>query len=231
MKKLAVIFTLVGAIASQGGAAHAALIAYWNFNALSITTASLPGSGGVPTTISADTGSGSLNLAGFLGTVDDFAGSTLNALGGDAAEESLSLVAAGPAGGPYPGNGSYVDLQVSTSGYVDPIISFATRGTSTGFNTGAWSYSTNGVTFTPLVGNTASISTTFAVATLDMTGVAGVANQPSLTLRYTVSGATSNSGNNRIDNLQLNATPVPEPATMALAGLGILASAVVGRRK
>ena len=231
MKKLAVIITLVGAIASQGSAAQAALIAYWNFNGLSIATASAPGSGGVPTTISADSGAGTVNLTGFLGTVDDFAGSTINALNADPSEESLSLVAAGVSGGPYPGNGSYIDLQVSTAGYVDPIITFATRGTATGFNSGTWAYSTDGVAFTPLAGNTASVSTAFAVATLDLTGIAGVANKPSLTLRYTVSGATSNSGNNRIDNLQINATPVPEPATMALAGFGILASVVVGRRK
>lgn len=37
-------------------------------------------------------------------------------------------------------------------------------------------------------------------------------------LRYTLTGASSGSGNNRIDNLLLQATPIPEPAHLGLIG-------------
>jgi hypothetical protein len=196
--------------------ADAALIAYWNFNTLSIATASPPGSGGVPLTIGASSGTGSLSLAAWGGNVDDFGGTTLNALFGDAAEESLSLISAGPSGGPFPGNGSYIEISFSMAGFQAIDISMASRGTSTGFNTGQWSYSTDGTTFTNFGSNTGTTSTSFAVVNPGST--TGLDNAATAYLRYTLSGATSNSGNNRIDNLQINAIAVPEPTAMLLVG-------------
>lgn len=180
-------------------------IAYWNFNGLSIAVASAPGSGGVPTTMTADVGAGTLSLTGFGGTVDDFSGSALNALGGVAAEESLSLVAGGTVD-PFPGNNTSIDLQLNLTGFHDPIITFATRGTSSGFTTGTWSYSTGGA-FTALPDNTATTSTSYSVKTLDLSSIDALDGAAAVTLRYTVSGATSSSGNNRIDNLLVSATP------------------------
>ncbi len=206
-------------------AAQASLVAYWNFNELSISTASVPGSGGVPLTIAANSGSGTLSLAGWAGTVDDFAGTTLNALFGDPAEESLSLISGGPSGGPYPGNGSYIQLSFSMTGLQSLEISFATRGTSTGFDTGQWSWSTDGITFTNFGPNTATRNTTFEVVQFS---TSALDNAATAFLRYTLSGATGNSGNNRIDNLQLNA--VPEPAAIA-ALLGLAALGVVLYRR
>jgi hypothetical protein len=198
---------------------------------LSIAAASAPGSGGVPTSIAADQGAGALDLTSWTGLVDDFAGSTINAIAPDVPGASLSLVAGGVTGGPYPGNQSYISATVSTVGLMDPIITFATRGTSTGFNASGWSYSTDGLSFTPIANSsTATRDTTFALVTVDLTGIGAVANQSSVTLRYAVDGASSNSGNNRIDNLQINATAIPEPATLALAGLGLLGVVTVRRR-
>ncbi len=226
MKRVLVLLAAMGIAVS----ASADIVAYWNFNGLSIATASAPGSGGVPTSISADQGAGTLSLTGWSGTVDDFAGSTINAIAPDAAEESLSLVAGGPAGGPYPGNGKYMQLNFSMTGLADPIVTFATRGTSTGFDTGTWSWSTDGSTFTPIAGlNTATRSTTFALATADLSAINGLDGASIAYLRYTLSGATSNSGNNRIDNLQLNATVIPEPATVGL--LGLVGGAAMLRRR
>lgn len=230
MKKIAMFLSLAAMVASSGGSAHAALIAYWNFNGLSITTASAPGSGGVPTSIAADQGAGTLSLAGFGGTVDDFAGTTLNALSGDPAEEALSPIAGGTAA-PFPGNDTYIATTFSTSGLQDVIVTFATRGTSTGFNSGLWSYSTDGTNFFPTgAPSTASQAGSFALATVDLTALAAIDNQSVVTLRYTLSGATSSSGNNRIDNLQVNATAIPEPATAALVIGGMLGLLTMGRR-
>jgi hypothetical protein len=204
---------------------QAALISYWNFNGLSIGTASAPGSGGVPTSIAADQGSGSLSLTGWGGLVDDFAGDVINALGGDPAGASLSLVS-------NAGNGTHIETAAfSTVGLQDVIVTFATRGTGTGFNSGTWSYSTDGSLFTAAPGNTATTSTTYALATMDLSAIDAIENQPSVYLRYTLDGAGSTSGNNRIDNLQINATEIPEPSTIGLLGLvGIVCAHAVRRR-
>ncbi|BBO32385.1 PEP-CTERM sorting domain-containing protein [Lacipirellula parvula] len=232
MKKLAVIFTLVGAIASQGSAAHAALIANWNFNTLSIATASTPGSGGVPTTLAASSGSGTLNLAGYLGTVDDFGGTTINAVGADPAEESLSLVA----GTNFPGNGTPVDFSFSTLGLEDVVLTYAHQRTATGYTTNAWSFSTDGGgSFTPVVTNVLpAAATTFAavgVVSVDFSAFPAIENKSSVIVRFVGTGATAAAGNNRLDNVQFNATPaVPEPATLSLAGLSLIAAVATRRR-
>lgn len=188
-------------------AGSADTVAYWNFNSLSIGSAAAPGSGGVPTSIAADVGTASLSLAGWTGLVDDFGGSTLNAQGGDASGASLSPVAGGTSPGPYPGNGGVIDLAVDFTGFENPVISFAVRGTSTGFNSGTWSYSIDGGAFTPVTSvNTATTSTTFSTATVDLSSYNDLDGTDNVILRYTLSGATSSGGNNRIDNLLIEAT-------------------------
>ncbi len=199
--------------AGMAGSANADLIAHWNFNGLSIATASAPGVGGVPTAINSDSGTATLSLSGWTGTVDDFAGSTINAVGTDPAEESLSLVS-------NAGNGSFIQISFSTAGYKDLAVSFATRGTSTGFSAGQWSYSNDGVAFTNFGASTATTSGTFALASVVAPNALN--NDSTAFLRYTLSGATSTSGNNRIDNLQLNANLIPEPASLALLGVGLV---------
>jgi hypothetical protein len=210
LKSLLLVTLAAGAAISQS---QAALVAYWNFNALSISTASVPGTGGVPTSIPADSGSGTLSLANWTGLVDDFAGTTINALNSDLAGATLSPVS-------DTGNGSHVDLIVSTTGVTDIKITFATRGTSTGFTIGLWSYSTDGGTSFTAAGlpNTATASTTFALATADFSGITAVENASNVIFRYTLDGATGASGNNRIDNIQINA--IPEPAAALLGALG-----------
>ncbi len=198
MKKI-ILALITGLLSVQSGIAD--VVSYWNFNSLSIVTASAPGTGGVPTTIAANQGAGTLSLTGFTGLVDDFGGSTLNVLNSDPAEESLSLVSSA-------GNNSFIELQLNLTGFADPIVSFATRGTASGFNSGVWSYSVAGGAFTTISGvNTATTSTAFALAPLvDLTAINAVDGQSNVRLRYTVSGATTTTGNNRIDNLQVNAT-------------------------
>ena len=225
MKKILLLAATVG-LAAFATQSQGALVAYWNFNGLVIATASPPGSGGVPLTISADQGSGTVGLSAWAGNVDDFSGSTTNALGSDLAGASLSLVqsAAG-------GNGTYVSFDISLSGLSDPVVTFATRGTSTGFDTGIWSWSTDGTIFTVVAGvNTATRSTTFALATVDLSAIDDIDNAASVTLRYTLSGASGSGGNNRIDNVQINATPVPEPSASALLALAALGLGVRRRR-
>ena len=221
MNRLCVAFLLVG-LSFITTTAEAEVIAYWNFNSLSIGDAGAPGTGGVPTTIAADQGSGTLSLADWTGLVDDFAGSTLNALNGDPSGASLSLVS-------NAGNGSFIQISFSMAGFTDLEVSFATRGTSTGFNLGQWAYSTDGTTFFDFGGNTATRATSFSIASVGTTN--GLDNISTAFLRYTLDGAEPGSGNNRIDNLQLNATAIPEPSSLAVLGLISAAGVAVRRRR
>lgn len=213
---LTVLMTASGALADT--------VAYWNFNSLSIATASAPGAGGVPTSITANQGTGTVSLTGWTGLVDDFAGSTINAIAPDASGASLSLVS-------NAGNNSFIELQLNLADFGDPIITFATRGTSSGFNSGVWSYSVAGGAFTTISGvNTATTSTTFALATVDLSAINAVDGQANVRLRYTLSGATNTSGNNRIDNIQVNATMTSDstpPLATAFAPLDNAASVPV----
>ncbi len=202
--------------AMAAGANAQTLIGYWNFNGLSIATASAPGSGGVPNSIASDSGTGAtLTLGGgnWDGLVDDFGGSTINALNSDVAGVSLSLVSDA-------GNGSFIEFSFSMAGLTDVSVTFATRGTSTGYNTGQWSFSTDGISFTAFGTNTATTSTTYALATVGTT--AGLDNDSTAFLRYTLSGASGASGNNRIDNLQITAVPEPASAALLLGGAGTM---------
>ena len=98
-------------------------------------------------------------------------------------------------------------------------LTYATNNNGNGFGTQSFSYSTNGgATFTAagsVSGLTGTQLVTFAVPTL-------ANNQPGLVLRITFSSGQS-SGNDIqtiIDNIQLNGTVIPEPATVAGGLLG-----------
>lgn len=203
--------TVLSTISSQ-----AALVAYWNFNALSIATASSPGSGGVPLSIASDSGTGTIGLANYNGTVDDFGGTTNNNLNLDVAGSSLSLIA----GTGQVGNGSNITVTFSGTGLTDIVLKYATQSTGTGYNSNQWAYSTNGGTFTDFSTPLAP-PTNFAITTIDFSSVTALNNAATVTLRYTLSGATNSAGNTRIDNLQVNA--VPEPSTTLLGAIGALA--------
>ncbi len=148
----------------------------------------------------ADIGNADLRFDAWSGTLTSFSGVT-----GDA----LALVGSN-------GNGSSVLISLSMTGHRDLAVGFQTRGTASGFDSGTWAWSTDGVTFTSMAGaNTASTSSSFSARTVDFAGVTALNNAPTVTLRYTLSGATSASGNTRIDDLRLNATPIATPADFA----------------
>lgn len=147
-----------------------------------------------PSSIAADTGTGTVSLSGWQGTVAAFSGTSGN---------SLSLVGSS-------GNGSWIDVAVDTSGFSGITATFETRGTSEGFNSGTWSWSIGNGPFTVLAGvNTATRNTSYAQKTVDFSQVAALNGAGMVRLRYTLSGCTSSSGNNRIDNLTVSGTALP----------------------
>jgi endonuclease I len=144
-----------------------------------------------PQSLPSNIGEGILSFAGWRGQTNSFGGST---------GKSLALVG-------NSGNGSWIEFQFSMRGWRDLVLEFKTRGTSAGYNTGNWSFSTNGVDFTTLPGvNTASRDSGFVPRRVEFGGFPQLNNAASVTLRYKLSGATMSDGNNRIDELSLSAT-------------------------
>lgn len=195
----------------------AALVAYWNFNNLAITSADSPGAGEVPDAISATQGSGTLDLGAWSGTVDDFAGTTLNNESSDPAEESLSLIAASGTAG----NGGTITLELALTGMADPTLSFATQGTATGFNSVQLAWSTNGTDFFAF-GGAYNPSSTYSLQSFDLSSVNALDGAATAHFQLTFEGATGSSGNNRIDNIQITAIPEPASAMLLLLGVGWL---------
>ncbi len=169
--------------------------------------------------------------------VVDFAGTTVNAVAGDAAGNALTFqggtgAATGGTGG---NNGDYFEFTLSTTAQASLALSFAAQRTATGFATITLAYSTTGdtgpfVTFgTAGAGGTAIAASFAATGALSFSLPTAAENQAALTIRATLAGATAATGNVRIDNVQFNSgvvASVPEPstyATMALGSLGALA--------
>lgn len=170
------------------------VIASWNFN-------SAP-NGAIPkwnATIPASAGAGEIRLGGWMG----LSGSAdYNENFGGVTGSSLSLVG-------NAGNGKSFDVVVPTAGWAGISATLFTRGTSTGYTSGTWSWSPDGVNFTTIPGlNTASQTSSFQTVPLavDVSAIGALNNLTSITLRCTMNGATSGTGNNRIDDLTVLGT-------------------------
>jgi len=101
--------------------------------------------------------------------------------------------------------------------YQNPILTYATRGTSTGFSTQQWAWSSDNVTYTDF-GTISPISTAgFELKTIDMSSINALDQAANVYFRITFTGAASSSGNNRLDNIVINATAaVPSTKTLNL---------------
>jgi hypothetical protein len=207
---------LIFLAASQ--AARADELAVWNFN---------------DSNLNVDHGSGTLTTTFNAVNVLFGAGTTNNARLGDPAGQGLSL----QGGTGNANNGRNLTFNVSTAGFTNIVVSFATQGTSTGFNSNQFQYSLDGISFTdfglPYAPTTAfgSVPLVFSLAS-----IAGLNNNANAVFRIVFNGATSSTGNNRIDNVVVEGTSaatseVPEPtsALLLLSGLGALYK--VKRRK
>lgn len=189
------------------------LIASWNFNDEEERLAVSHGAGTM--TLEMDEG------------FDWFGGTTENAVGDDPAGAAFS-----PQGGTdLANNGKGVTFALSMSGFTALNVSYATQGTGTGFTTQDWSWKVDEGDDFVSVGDPIEPPGSFAtVAPTGLSEVAELTNADAAWIRVVFDGATGASGNNRLDNIQFNATPIPEPSTYA-AVLGIVGLAVAVWRK
>lgn len=205
-------FLGAGLLLAGAEGTKAALIAGWHFNGQTTGTA--------PTSMAADHGSGSLNLSGLTSSADaaiDSSGSGVNS-GSDVAGKALSVVG----GTSQVENGKSIIFSLSTSGSQNIVLTYATIRSGTGFNSQQWSYSTDGINYTAF-GSAIIPTTSYAVATVDFTGASSVNNNSTVYFEVTLNGATGSAGSDHFDNIQFNASAVPEPAAWgAISGLGLL---------
>ncbi len=227
MKKILFVFTIAAAYLTTQNSS-ATLLAGWDF-------AGLAAAPNTPAILPSTVGSASIDISTFASTASNpertaFAGSTLNLFTGGDQTAGQALALANSAA-----NGESMIFSLSMLGYESLSISFAVRGTGTGFNTHVWSWSTDGSVYTALAGNnTADTTAAFLLKSVDFSSVLDLNNASTAYLKLTVSGASQSAGNNRFDNIQLNATPlsVPEPSPMALVGgFGMLALVMAARRR
>jgi len=205
-------FNLICAALIFFAASHATLadpLAIWNFN---------------DSDLNVDHGSGTLTSNLNAANILFAAGTTNNARLGDAAGQALSL----QGGTGTANNGRNLTLNVSTVGFSNIVVSFATQGTSTGFNSNQFQYSLDGTDFIDL-GPPYVPATAFGTSPLvfTLTSIAGLNDNPNATFRIIFNGASSSTGTNRLDNIVVEGTStvtetIPEPASalLLLSGLG-----------
>jgi len=215
-RRLAINLTLaVLALFFPTRAALADPIAIWNFN---------------DSDLAVDHGAGILVSNFNVTNIGFAAGTTNNARLGDPAGQALSL----QGGTSNANNGRNITVNVSTVGYENIIVSFATQGTATGFNTNQFQYSLDGATFVDF-GSPYAPPTAFGTVPIvfNLGGITGLNNNPNAAFRIVFNGATSATGTNRIDNFVVegSSTTVPDPATLALLGSGLMTLFCLGQRK
>jgi len=217
-KGLAVLLVAV-LIASQ---AYADLVAGWDFQTTANGGTAVLAAPNTPKQFIANFGSGTLFLNGQNGASDwvsAASNSELTAFTGTAVNAGPGFATTGTPGAlglvNQTANGKSAVFRFSMAGFQDLVVSYASQRSNTGFTNQAWSFSTDGVNWTDHQ-TISGLPGAFATQTLST--IAGLNGATDAYLRLTVTGATAANGNNRLDNIQFNATAVPEPTSLLLLG-------------
>ncbi len=205
-----VVAALVGAAGLLLGAcrAQAEVVAAWHFNGLG---------GTVPAELASDVGQGSADFGAFTSGLGSLTGTDVNALSGHEPGQALAITGSGQ-------NGKGVQFTVRTVGMRQLSLSLAARRSSSGFAqtfVEVW----NGDSWI-VAGQFSANTTQWQQHQFSLSDFAHAENGTAW-LRLRVEGATSGSGNMRVDNLRVEGTAVPAPGGAAAVGM---AAALVGRR-
>jgi len=158
-----------------------------------------------------------------------FADSTLNRVAGDTSTGGSLLLLNNSTAGTASLNGKYLTFSLSSAGYKDLSLTYATRVTNGVTASQAWSYSTDGTSYTSLGTIAPSANGTFATQTLNLASVTALNNKSAFYLRMTYTTANPG-GSQAFDNVQLTGTAVPEPTAIASV-CGALALAGLRRKR
>jgi hypothetical protein len=191
-------------------------ISIWNFND------AVSGMTGGSFEFLVDHGNGIMTSDFAPESIGNTTGSSLNSLDSDPAGKALRLV--GEAN-----NGKTLTWMVNTTGFESIEVSFAAQRTTTGFDNNQFQYSYDSGASWLDFGDLFNPGSSFALQQIDLSGISGLNNNANAGFRIVFGGASGSSGNNRIDNLVVAgtpipppaSTPVPEPPTIGLMGIGI----------
>jgi hypothetical protein len=162
-------FICLAALFCLCSSARADEIAVWNFNDSNLIV---------------DHGSGSLTTTVLAANFNfSSAGTSINARLGDPAGQGLTV----QGGTGNVNNGGSMTLNVSTAGHGNIVVSVAIQRSSTGFNSNQFQYSLDGATFVNF-GSPFTPATSFALVTFDLSGVAGLNNNPLAAFRIIFNG-------------------------------------------
>ena len=206
--------------ATPGEGQTPVLLAGWDFQTTTSGGTAVVAAPNTPTTFVANLGTGTLHLDGTNGSsawpsteLSGFTGTDVNAGAGFSTDTSspAALALVGSAA-----NGKQAVFAIDMTGYALLDVSYATRYSSVeGFTSQSWAVSTDGTTWQN-VGSETVDSTTFT--TKDLSTITALAGSSTAYLRLTVDGSTSATSNNRLDNVQLVATPGSLPSGTVVLG-------------
>ncbi|MBJ7391677.1 MAG: hypothetical protein JHC85_08930, partial [Chthoniobacterales bacterium] len=202
------------------------LIAGWDFQTTNAGGTLIAASPNTPTLFSANVGSGTLFLNGSNSSSTWLPATELSAFTGTStnASNGLTSVTTSPAALALlssSANGKAAVFALSTAGLTNISITLAAQRTATGFTNQLWEVSPDGSTWSAIgdlaAGTTAGTITTSFAATgvISFSNVAGLANLSAARVRVTFTGATTTTGNNRIDNIQFVGEPLASGPTIS----------------
>jgi hypothetical protein len=242
---VSLLFALLASVPAQS-----ALIAGWDFQTTLTGGAAVVAQPNTPRSFNANFGSGTLSLDGSNGSsvwllsneLNAYTGTAVNA-GTDFSRITTGAGALGLLGGSgNAANGKQAVFVFSMSGYEGLSISLAAQRSATGFSSQLWEYSADGVNYqsigTLVGGSTAgSIAGSYSASgVLGFESLSGLDNVANAFVRVTFDGATSATGNNRLDNIRFDASEiqslasVPEPGCPLLIGFAAMMAMGVRRR-
>ena len=203
-------------------------VAAWDFQTTTNGGTALAAAPDTPKVFSANFGSGTIYLDGSNGSSNWFVGSSgteINGFGGSTVNTSgdMSTTTSGAAalallgGTSNAANGKHIVFAFSMATRANLTVTYSAQRTSTGFDSQQWAYSTDGIDWIPLATlNATTITSSFGeTGVITLPTITGLDNSTTAYLRLTVTGATSSSGNNRLDNIQLVAGDYDAPDTTA----------------
>ncbi|MBK7763221.1 MAG: DNA/RNA non-specific endonuclease [Bacteroidetes bacterium] len=185
------------------------LLAGWDFQTTSNGGTAITVSPNTPTLLQANFGTGHLYLNGNFGSSNWISANQLNAFGGTTmnAGTGFSTSISGAASLALvnqSANGQAIVFAFSMSGYANLQVSYATQRSGTGYTSQQWLVSSDAINWTPIQ-TINSIGSSFSVQSLNP--ITALNQISTAYVKVIFTGATGVSGNNRIDNIQLNATP------------------------